>query len=501
MIWKTLDCIKPSHDAQLRIIERWGGGEWKLFIGCGFLDCYDKALSMPWTLHDDPGDSLILCSICLNPYFSFMVSPLSTLFIEQTRLIELAGVAAEISDIRAQGQTWPSFIFQPAAPLDLSGCVGEGTPAEAIAGEALSLWVGITRGAPEAWASSQGIDEALPQAPAKGKIGRLEGGVASQDALGRYRLGALDKPVLMAIFCASDAIRLRLARSLLDVCEETPGAASVTAAASDSTRSRGSASEKSSGAVVRDEAHVNHQEVLSTEPKVLMEASGAPFAPAMELAPASSSEDDNDIMDDSTAEGEDTATTLPESDDSYKTAQALVTSDSAEPASLPAQTRGEGGGVGKLPELPTVEMLVQDLRIYIVRLLLDSIPRFETLNASGEVSPNTAGDKTPLLGTVSGRQTRRENCTQFFDVLCTLIGKCLQVTCEVISRANHFFRLLSSQLQGSRHGALYSLKMKGSTLTSFDRCEDHTLYEALLLFHSLNLCPLHQYSIHIWTLL
>ncbi|CAM9382024.1 unnamed protein product, partial [Laminaria digitata] len=179
----------------------------------------------------------------------------------QARLMELAGVAADIVDATsrtARGHPLtPTPTLPPTAittspatpnststttarrsatpnntacalqqtPLELFGCVGEGAPAESMAQEALLLWVGVFRLSPQSRALLQGAQDTGQRDKAQGdaEIGG-EGGGGGGDK-------ALDKPVLKAILCASDAIRQRVAQSLLQACGVGPAAAAAAAAA------------------------------------------------------------------------------------------------------------------------------------------------------------------------------------------------------------------------------------------------------------------------------
>lgn len=151
--------------------------------------------------------------------------------------MELAGVAADIADAGShtsngglrptRGVAGPHAAAAAAAPLRLFGCVGEGTPSDAMAEEALRLWVGVSRAPPRSWGPllltmddrGAGGDD-TPAAPAAG----------------------MDGPVLKAVFCASDAIRAQLARSLLLVCGGVGTAAAEAAAEAAAGRASSSSS-------------------------------------------------------------------------------------------------------------------------------------------------------------------------------------------------------------------------------------------------------------------
>ncbi|CAN0071818.1 unnamed protein product, partial [Sphacelaria rigidula] len=124
----------------------------------------------------------------------------------QARLMKLVGVAADVADARMQR---PLCSTGAASPLNLFGCVGEGSTADAMAREALLLWVGISS-APQHCSNGRKTEVGA---------GGVGGGEKAGDSLCPPRtLEDLDAPVLKGIFCASDAIRLRLAKSLLSVC-------------------------------------------------------------------------------------------------------------------------------------------------------------------------------------------------------------------------------------------------------------------------------------------
>ncbi|CAM9998552.1 unnamed protein product, partial [Ectocarpus sp. 12 AP-2014] len=139
----------------------------------------------------------------------------------QTRLMELAGVAADIADARSRAtggagaagaagrvrqQADPPRPSESAPgntdPLDLFGWVGEGSPADAMAQEALRLWVGVSRAPARRHGRLQ-----LPsgERQAEGGQGVPDDG-RSSTAAGHHG-AAMDGPILKAIFCASDAIR------------------------------------------------------------------------------------------------------------------------------------------------------------------------------------------------------------------------------------------------------------------------------------------------------
>lgn len=249
-------------------------------------------------------------------------------FSSQTRLMELAGVAAEISDLRARtpGGRYPRreyLVDHSTAPLDLSGCVGEGTPAEVMVEEALSLWVGITHASFGAHASTRAEEDvSLPQ---------------RQSSLRR-----LDDPVLKAIFCASDAIRVRLARSLLEVCEDD-----------DLSQSGGSPRG------TRNEASVKSEPVLSMGSAAESDKASAACG-GMENSAGARLEGIGEKL---------------------ETSERLPTAAST-PAWVETQER---------------EDLVGELRTYVVRLLLDNIPGAKVTSVSAGKSATDSGSREQNL--------------------------------------------------------------------------------------------------------
>lgn len=108
-------------------------------------------------------------------------------------------MAADIADARTR-----TTVVTDLRPLDLYGCVGEGSPADSIAQEALDLWVGVSR------APMDCRKTLLPS----GTVDRVRGE-------GHINGFPFDEAVLKAIFCASNAIRIRMSQSLLKVCDAT----------------------------------------------------------------------------------------------------------------------------------------------------------------------------------------------------------------------------------------------------------------------------------------
>lgn len=290
-------------------------------------------------------------------------------FYSQTRLMELAGVAAEISDLRARrpGSRYPRrehLVDHSTAPLDLSGCVGEGTPAEVMVEEALSLWVGITHASFGAHASTRAEEDvSLPK---------------RQSSLKR-----LDDPVLKAIFCASDAIRVRLARSLLEVCED------------------------------------DDLSLCGSSPRGSRNGAAAKSEPVLSMGSA----DDSEKASAACGGMENSAGTRLEGvGENEETSERLPTT-----ALTPARV-----------ETPERENFVGELRTYVVRLLLDNIPRAKVMSVSAgklatEVS-GTPGGAQPA--TEPGSREQNLDCTQLFHVLCALVGMCIKVSLRAVRILN-----------------------------------------------------------------
>lgn len=311
-------------------------------------------------------------------------------------------MAADIADARAQTATerppgaWPpanATLTSGAPPLDLEGCVGEGTPADAMAQEALLLWVGMARAPLESWVLAS-------REPA----GEGEG-VRSEEAAGRFRAGALDAPVLKAIFSASDAIRVRLAQSLLQVC----GAGS--AAAAD----------------VKDPT-VDEDTIAAGVKYPAVEEDTAAVSSATTAVTAAWSE----AVDDENREYEYDDVVLVDMDDGRDFEASPEPEKAADPPT--GLSRGEGspdkaacrkGGAG-------MRALSEELREHVVRLLLDSIPRAEKADEEGVGATRSGVEEAP--GNVSGwlPAARRRDCTQLFDVLCALVKTSVVVSLLVV---------------------------------------------------------------------
>lgn len=319
----------------------------------------------------------------------------------QARLVELVGVAADIADARALviRHKRSSCPVGTTSPLDLFGCVGEGTPADAMAQEALLLWVGITRAPPDCWP---------PPSPRAGELDGRKMGigdvVASDGNVARHpTVEKLNAPVLKAIFCASDAIRLRLARSLLSVC----GVEGPTVPGSGTASEYAAGGEDVAGRVARvgakriEESDVERggavTDTVQTDEKLHTEASdlgsgdkkSAGERQAQELLVV-----DNDTVSHTAPEG-------------------------VKP--LEVACAGDEDGEGKAP--------VDDVPGHIVRLLLGNIPRAEAVNGglSGAREMEAFSVPETLLGTaLGGKAPPRRDCTELFTVLCALVAKSLK---------------------------------------------------------------------------
>ncbi|CAM9236271.1 unnamed protein product, partial [Ectocarpus fasciculatus] len=289
----------------------------------------------------------------------------------QTRLMELAGVAADIADASSRAAGAAGGVRQQqtelprpsesapgnTAPLDLFGWVGEGAPADAMAQEALRLWVGVSRAPPRRRGRLP-----LPSGErrAEGEPGVPDDGRSSTAAAGPG--AAIDGPILKAIFCASDAIRLQLAQSLLSVC---------------------GSSGSTGGPVVCSPVGGIGDEGVGT------------------LTPGSSSPVDGAVPSDVDAAS---GNTEEETDDGV-----LVNlgegSAAAGTGSLAPEAEKEEGAASA--GIRTADCL----REHVVRLLLANMPR--------------AAD-----GAGAGRRQRRpsgqRDCTQLFDVLCSLVEESMK---------------------------------------------------------------------------
>ncbi|CAN0036660.1 unnamed protein product, partial [Ectocarpus sp. 8 AP-2014] len=275
----------------------------------------------------------------------------------QTRLMELAGVAADIADASSRTTGGAGGVRQQAdpprpsesapgrtAPLDLFGWVGEGAPADAMAQEALRLWVGVSR----APARRHGR---LPLPSGKRRVEGRQG--VADDGRSSTAAGpgaAMDGPILKAIFCASDAIRLQLAQSLLSVCGGTGGPVGGTGGEGVGALTAGSSSPMG-GAVPSDVASGNTEE--ETDDGVLV----------------------------SLGAGEESAT-----------------AGTGSPA--PEAEAAASAGV----------RTIDGLREHVVRLLLANMPRAEGAGA----------------GPRRRRPSGRKDCTQLFDVLCSLVEESMK---------------------------------------------------------------------------
>lgn len=290
--------------------------------------------------------------------------------------MELAGVAADIADIGSHGHDAAS------APLALFGCVGEGAPSDAMAKEALQLWVEVSRTPPESWGPPPAAAAAaLLPGEEDGGAGAAGDGNDDGRRCSFHRTGAkaaaataaeMDGPVLKAVFCASNAIRAQLARSLLSVCGggSTGGtAATATGAAAGSL----SAAATSGDTVQAGEVAPPPQGAAPTPP---------PVAAAV-VVPAAAS-------------------------------VALV--------AAPRQDAAES------------EVVRNDLREHVVRLLLDNIPRNAKPVSSAPAPRGREEHGGRGAVSLACRRRRRgggrregKDCSQFFDVLCALVEKSIKL--------------------------------------------------------------------------
>lgn len=185
------------------------------------------------------------CTVLVCALLQFLRCPVSRCHCHRcikARLMELVGVAADIADASACSRTAAGgrlsgvarlpdardivsgnmvHTSTPNTPLDLFGCVGEGAPAEAMAEEALRLWVGVARAPPGSREAVLPWREGVEERDVCGNSEvreRLSGAGPAMD-----EATAVDMPVLKAIFCTSDAIRLQLEQSLLLVCGGSGG--------------------------------------------------------------------------------------------------------------------------------------------------------------------------------------------------------------------------------------------------------------------------------------
>lgn len=303
--------------------------------------------------------------------------------------MELAGVAADIADARASAgdkSNSRSSSSRPAvaAPLDLFGCVGEGAPADAMAQECLLLWVGVSRAPLGAWV------------PRDGHGGRRGSEGVHSDNIRRCLKGRLDGPVLKAIFCASDAIRLRLAQSLLQVCSVDAGT------------SRGGVDGVAKYTTVGQDTAVGQDTTVGRDTTVGQDAAGG-------------KNDDEGVVIVHLDDGRSPDTRFRVREASKDNKEACF----------------EGGEA----------TVVNEIRKHVVRLLLDNVPRPEKTSGGEDCGPKVGEGALSVSGSVletvpgTGSETgsgipraRRRDCTQLFDVLCTLVGESMKVSVPFLCR-------------------------------------------------------------------
>lgn len=362
----------------------------------------------------------------------------------------------------------------PQAPLELFGCVGEGAPAESMAREALVLWVGVFRLPPQSRALLQGAkdtdqrDNALGD-KALGDAGVRGGGGGGGDkglgdkgvAGGRYieggegvvsrrsRLQALDKPVMKAILCASDAIRQRVAQSLLQACGVGPAAVEVAAAEAAAAAAAATATASAVGG--------NEVAVAACPEKPASDGNDNASARSStsSLTAASSEFVESDAME----KEADCAPTQPseESDHVATAATAASVASSSSAAGACASSgleKNAGGGEERAPAtaaLSTDKGVLEEeavcgavgkaggpgawaggggrgrvgvrdeLREHVVRLLMDNVPRMAKPGREVGVGEGTRG------GVICGSTELRRDCTQLFQVLCALVEELIEV--------------------------------------------------------------------------
>lgn len=334
--------------------------------------------------------------------------------------MELAGIAAGIADARARAaaaasdccaasstarQQRSSCAVSASSPLDLFGYVGEGTPADAMAQEALLLWVGIMDAPPGLWAPRGGR-----AGEPKGTTG--EGGGVSSDVVRRLRKEGLDAPVLKSIFCASDAIRLQLAQSLLAVCgvtEETLMTADQASADGDAT-DRDSTRIDSAGSDTAD----GDRRASKVDDEGVEDGDGVSVV-----------HEDVEFKTDRLFQGSDNK----ENTEERRPQGSTSPEDERAPPANTKPAMKEADGRDRREQ----EALVADLRGHIVRLLLDNIPRPEAAEGSSRETDSKQEATVPGIGAGKGPGTGpridapRKDCTQLFDVLCALVRKSLIV--------------------------------------------------------------------------
>lgn len=400
--------------------------------------------------------------------------------------MELAGVAADIVDASSRtSRCLPSALTPtatttsttarrsatlnnnaaaalPQAPLELFGCVGEGAPAESMAREALVLWVGVFRLPPQSRALLQGPQDSAqrdkgPEGKTQGDAGAgggrdkglgdkgVGGGRHIEEGEGvvarRSRLQALDKPVMKAILCASDAIRQRVAQSLLQACGVGPAAAEAAAAAAAATASAVVGNEVAVPACLEKTAPGGNDNVSAR-------------SSTSSLTVASSGFVESDALE---KESDCALTQLSRESDHAAAAAASVGCSS--PASFSAAgvcafdglEKAAADGEGKVPETAALSsqkgvpeeqavcgavgqaggarvrggggVSVRDeLREHVVRLLLDNMPRMA--KPSREIG---VGEGARGVGLIHGSTERRRDCTQLFQVLCALVEELIEV--------------------------------------------------------------------------
>lgn len=363
----------------------------------------------------------------------------------QARLMELAGVAADIADARAPPTTaTPAAVAdrRPAGrqhrahaaalpgngsiapPLALFGSVGEGPPADSMAQEALLLWVAIALAPAKSWTASSFVSrgEASKDASAGGEAVLVR----------PSQVDAMDEPILKGIFCASDAIRRRLARSLLEVCGdggdggravEPPAPPPVDAVAGGGSKAAGREGER--GEMEEEGDAASASDYASASATATVTATGLTLeveaeAGAEAEASAASSEvvgmsdggtEEDDVVLVRLGDGRDpeSSSAAPNAAGAEKSAAATTALSTS--GEVPEEVACRGGGER------VVCPSAGELREHVVRLLLNSIPRVDKSGVSG----GTRAGKVPRAVPRWKQRDRKRDCTELFDVVCALV--------------------------------------------------------------------------------
>lgn len=356
------------------------------------------------------------------------------------------------------------------SPLDLFGCVGEGPPADSMAQEALQLWVALSRAPPEACADSTELQ----------KGGGVDGETQGRDC----RPEKLDGPVLKGILCASDAIRLQLAQSLLEVCgtpedsRQNPTIEEIMAPKAkkmeEYKKEKLPDTDKDSSPQ-EDSSEVDEDPPVQKDPSPVEKKEG--MAAAVEAGPDTADDGASakggadraglpSISGEDGAEGvsigrEDLTGAIGPQDVALREREsgveegaavsdcpgAVNAKDSADGKSLACRSLGSGITAAVDPVVERSEAL----REHAVRLLLENLPRANEDIHEGDGAGNLPGKVPKKCPVVEGgcrtvrSRTRAEwrDCTQLFDVLCVLVKDSIEV-------GSHDFFCLSMFWGGKR---------------------------------------------------